>query len=279
MGRLPADPTGDDDRRQACRTEASASRCALEPEFYLLLHRDENSGRVRSRQLLPDVQSGWLGQAEQVFVDASSTSWRAMGVAGCRSSARNTGPGQYEMSVQSWRRRSKRSIDYFSLKDAVRRSPPSTAMSPRFMPKPLCRLGRISLHVHLSLWDAAGERDLTASDQDEISLSNVGSGFWAGCSTHATALDRCSARRRSTAISGCNPAPGHRPTPTGATATARAWSGFPGVGTRRHLEFRSPDNTAQPYLLLTRRCSRAGLDGIRRQLDPRPAVPRRCRPS
>ena len=44
---------------------------------------------------------------------------------------------------------------------------------------------------------------------------------------------------------------------------------IPGVGKRRHLEFRSPDNSAQPYLLLAGLLG-AGADGIRRQLAPPP---------
>ena len=44
---------------------------------------------------------------------------------------------------------------------------------------------------------------------------------------------------------------------------------IPGVGKRRHLEFRSPDNSAQPYLLLAGLLA-AGADGIRRQLEPPP---------
>jgi glutamine synthetase len=44
----------------------------------------------------------------------------------------------------------------------------------------------------------------------------------------------------------------------------------PGVGSRRRIEFRSSDNTAQPYLLMCALLA-AGLDGIKRQLDPGPA--------
>jgi glutamine synthetase len=42
---------------------------------------------------------------------------------------------------------------------------------------------------------------------------------------------------------------------------------IPGVGKRRHLEFRSPDNSAQAYLLVTGLLA-AGLDGIRNKIAP-----------
>jgi glutamine synthetase len=44
----------------------------------------------------------------------------------------------------------------------------------------------------------------------------------------------------------------------------------PGPGSRRRIEFRSSDNTAQPYLLMCALLA-AGLDGIMRQIDPGPA--------
>jgi glutamine synthetase len=41
----------------------------------------------------------------------------------------------------------------------------------------------------------------------------------------------------------------------------------PGVGDRRHIEYRSPDNAAQPYLLLCALLA-AGMDGITNRIDP-----------
>ena len=43
----------------------------------------------------------------------------------------------------------------------------------------------------------------------------------------------------------------------------------PGAGRRRHIEYRSGDNTCQPYLFLAGLLA-AGLDGIRKQADPGP---------
>jgi glutamine synthetase len=43
----------------------------------------------------------------------------------------------------------------------------------------------------------------------------------------------------------------------------------PGTGSRRRIEFRSSDNTTQPYLLMCALLA-AGLDGIKRQIDPGP---------
>ena len=44
---------------------------------------------------------------------------------------------------------------------------------------------------------------------------------------------------------------------------------IPGVGKRRHIEYRSGDNSCNPALYLTGLLA-AGLDGIRRKIDPGP---------
>jgi glutamine synthetase len=46
---------------------------------------------------------------------------------------------------------------------------------------------------------------------------------------------------------------------------------IPSQGRRRHLEFRSGDNAANPFNFLTAALA-AGLDGIQHQIEPPPAV-------
>jgi glutamine synthetase len=256
------------------RTRLDAANCdlhslgysvqaALEPEFYLLTRNERgeydpvNAARMFS-------QAGLA--VEHEFVDRVIGELRAMGVTVAQL-GKEYGPGQYEMSVRH--ADPIRAVDdYFSLKEAVRDLARQQGSTATFMPKPYAHWPGNSLHVHLSLWDAAGERDITASDQDETSLSPEGSWFLGGIMAHLDALTGL----------GSPTINSYKRLLPGSWAPANTYWGYgnrsgvvriPGVGARRHLEFRSPDNSAQPYLLLAG-LRAAGADGIRNQITPPP---------
>jgi glutamine synthetase len=137
------------------------------------------------------------------------------------------------------------------------------------MPKPYEHFAGNSLHVHMSLWNREGTAELTRSGADDISLSQTAMWFMGGLLAHAPAL---------TAI-GSPTVNSYKRLLPGSWAPANTYWGrgnrsgvirIPGVGSRRRIEYRSPDNTAQPYLLLCALLA-AGLDGIKRQIDPGPA--------
>ena len=252
-------------RSTSCGTLGYSVQVALEPEFYLLHALAENGtdyAPVNSTRMFS--QAGLA--TERVFVERVVDELRAMGVTVAQL-GKEYGPGQYEMSVRH--ADPIRAVDdYFSLKDAVRDLARELGYVATFMPKPYSHWPGCSLHVHLSLWDEAGERDLTASDRDEVSLSDVGSWFLGGILAHADALTGL----------GSPIVNSYKRLQPGSWAPANTYWGYgnrsgvvriPGVGKRRHLEFRSPDNSAQPYLLLAGLLG-AGADGIRRQLVPPP---------
>jgi glutamine synthetase len=236
---------------------------ALEPEFYLLRPGDGgdyepvNTTRMFTRAGLA---------AERVFINRVVDELRSMGVTVAQL-GKEYGPGQYEMSVHH--ADPIRAVDdYFALKDAVRDLARDQGYVATFMPKPYAHWAGSSLHVHLSIWDADGQQDLTASNQDEVSLSDVGSWFLGGILEHLDALTGL----------GSPTVNSYKRLQPGSWAPANTYWGYgnrsgvvriPGVGKRRHLEFRSPDNSAQPYLLLAGLLG-AGADGIRRRLTPPP---------
>jgi glutamine synthetase len=238
-------------------------RVALEPEFYLLRPGDGgdyqpvNTTRMFTRAGLA---------AERVFIERVVAELRSMGVTVAQL-GKEYGPGQYEMSVHH--ADPIRAVDdYFALKDAVRDLARDQGYVATFMPKPYAHWAGNSLHVHLSIWDADGRQDLTASDQDEVSLSDVGSWFLGGILEHLDALTGL----------GSPTVNSYKRLQPGSWAPANTYWGYgnrsgvvriPGVGKRRHLEVRSPDNSAQPYLLLAGLLG-AGADGIRRQVTPPP---------
>ncbi|MEM9475292.1 MAG: type III glutamate--ammonia ligase [Pseudomonadota bacterium] len=137
-----------------------------------------------------------------------------------------------------------------------------------FMPKPLERLTGNGCHVHVSVWDQAGNNAF-ADDSHDMGLSADGHHFLGGIMQHATAL---------TAIT--NPtvnsykrinAPVTR---SGATWSPKTvtWTGnnrthmvrVPGPG---RFELRLPDGAANPYLLQSAIIA-AGLSGLESQADP-----------
>ena len=238
---------------------------ALEPEFYLLQALAGNGADYAPTNTTRMFSQAGLA-TEQVFVERLVDELRAMGVTVAQI-GKEYGPGQYEMSIRH--ADPIRAVDeYFSLKDAVRDLARDQGYVATFMPKPYSHWPGCSLHVHLSLWDEAGEQDLTASDQDEISLSDVGSWFLGGILEHVNALTGL----------GSPTVNSYKRLQPGTWAPANTYWGYgnrsgvvriPGVGKRRHLEFRSPDNSAQPYLLLAGLLG-AGAHGIQRQLAPPP---------
>jgi glutamine synthetase len=241
------------------------AQVALEPEFYLLRALEGNGADYAPTNTTRMFSQTGLA-TERIFVERVVDELRAMGVTVAQL-GKEYGPGQYEMSVHH--ADPIRAVDdYFSLKDAVRDLAREQGYVATFMPKPYSHWAGCSLHVHLSLWDAAGERDLTASERDDVSLSEVGSRFLGGILDHVDALTGL----------GSPTVNSYKRLQPGTWAPANTYWGYgnrsgvvriPGVGKRRHLEFRSPDNSAQPYLLLAGLLA-AGADGIRRRLTPPP---------
>jgi glutamine synthetase len=245
------------------RSEGISIQAALEPEFYLLT-RDEHG------ELSPATTARGFSEAglasEQPFVRRVVDDLGAMGIPVAQL-GKEFGPGQYEMTVRHTAPIA--AVDrYCALKQVVRDAARANGQIASFMPKIFASWAGCSLHVHLSLWDAAGERDLTLSDRDEISLSEVGTWFMGGLLAHVAALTGL----------GSPTVNSYKRLLPGSWAPANTYWGYgnrsavirvPGVGKRRHIEFRSGDNSCQPALFLTGLLG-AGLGGIRRQTDPGP---------
>ncbi len=241
--------------------EGYSVQVALEPEFYLLTRSGDgdylpvNRTRMFSQRGLAE---------EQTVIAAVIDELRGMGIEVAQL-GKEYGPGQYEMSVNHGD--PLRAVDdYFSLKEAVRDIARNSGYVATFMPKPYAHFAGCSLHVHLSLWDAAGKTDLTPGNRDQTSLSELGGYFLGGVLAHVDALTGL----------GSPTVNSYKRLLPGSWAPANTYWGYgnrsgvvriPGVGKRRHLEFRSPDNTAQPYLLLTGLLA-AGLDGIKHKIAP-----------
>jgi glutamine synthetase len=140
-----------------------------------------------------------------------------------------------------------------------------------FMPKPFKDRTGTGMHMHLSLWDAAGSTPLfpDAADQRKLGLSALAYQFTAGVLAHAPGL---------TAVT-CPTVNSYKRVSAGAPASGAAWApAFVTYGGNNRtqmirvpdgnrIEIRVVDGLANPYLALTGLLA-AGLDGVDRGLDP-----------
>lgn len=238
-------------------------QAALEPEFYLL-------ERTGSAEVAPinDTRMftlAGLQEADRFCADVVAE-LESMGVP-VGQLGKEYGPGQYEMSTVHGT--PLQALDrYWALKMTVRDLARANGWIASFMPKIYSTWAGNSLHVHLSVWDAAGTSDLTLGSDDQTGLSDLGRWFLGGLLAHAPALTGL----------GSPTVNSYKRLLPGSWAPANIYWGFgnrsgvariPGVGDRRHIEYRSGDNSCNPALFLAGLLA-AGLDGIRRQTDPGP---------
>ena len=138
-----------------------------------------------------------------------------------------------------------------------------------FMPKPFSHLSGNGCHIHVSLWDGRGERNLFEDQAGELGLSQAAYEFIAGLLHNAEAV--CALTNPTVnsfkRIHGV-------PTTSGATWSPNTIS-YAG-NNRTHMiripdagrfELRLPDGASNPYLLQAMVIA-AGLDGLAQHRDP-----------
>ena len=138
-----------------------------------------------------------------------------------------------------------------------------------FMPKPFAERSGSGLHMHMSAGKAMGQNAFEdAKDPRGLGLSTIAYQFLGGLVAHAKALTAIAAPSVNSykrlvsrgSRSGATWAPVHI-----AYGNNNRTAFVRGPGGR--LELRVPDSAANPYLLIAA-IVYAGLDGIRRKLDP-----------
>lgn len=245
----------------AIAAEGYSIMAALEPEFYLLQPGDDGDYVPVNRTRMFTVDG--LVEANQFCTDVVSE-LETMGVP-VGQLGKEYGPGQYEMSVKHGS--PMEAIDrYLALKGAVRDLARANGWVATFMPKVYANWAGNSLHVHLSIWNADGTTHLTPNAERNEGLSELGRWFLGGLLAHAPALTGL----------GSPTVNSYKRLLPGSWAPANIYWGYgnrsgvariPGVGNRRHIEYRSGDNSCNPSLFLTGLLA-AGLDGIRNRIDP-----------
>ncbi len=139
-----------------------------------------------------------------------------------------------------------------------------------FMPKPKSDVDGSGMHVNMSLWDAEG-RDVFYDEEAPYKLSGTARQFMAGILSHIraiTALTNPLVNSYKRLVPGFE-APVYA---TWSAETVFALLRVPAVmGSHAKLELRSPDPTANPYLVFAA-CLAAGLEGIEKELELCPSV-------
>ena len=174
------------------------------------------------------------------------------------------GQGEIDMRFQPLLKMADQMMIY---KYVVKNEAAKAGKTATFMPKPIFEENGSGMHVHQSLWKDG--QPLMYGETGYAHLSELARHYVAGLLTHAPAL-----------LAFCAPTtnsyrrlvPGYE-APINLVYSARNRSAcvripmYHEAPKTKRIEFRSPDPTANPYLAFTALVL-AGLDGIRRQLDP-----------
>lgn len=183
------------------------------------------------------------------------------------------GPGQHELPIRhAFGLRAADNQIY--LRETVRNVAHQHGMVASFAPKPMPEQAGNSAHIHWSIWDMEGKRNLLYDPTNKYGLSQLGYRFIGGVLAHLpgllalTAPSYNSYRRLqphfwSSAYTSWGP--------DNREATVRIASPLWGHEAQSiNLEFKASDPSNNPYLALGGLIA-AGLDGVVRQLDPGPA--------
>ena len=163
---------------------------------------------------------------------------------------------------------------YFRYKQAFRIVAREHGMVGSFMPKPFADGVGAGLHVHVSCRAPAGD-DLFGGGREGVELTDTGRWFLGGLLRHAPALVAIGSptvnsykRLRAGTWAPTHIAYGAGNRSAMIRIIQRRTNQSGGV---RRLEVRSPDGTCNPYLVAAAILA-AGLDGVRRELDPGPST-------
>lgn len=262
-------------RRQVERVTDAGYRPmgASELEYYLFRETYDSARAKRFDGLEP---FGWYiedyhmlqGTKEEVYHGALRRHLEASGIP-VESSKGEWGPGQHELNI--------RYCDVLEMADrhalykqAAKEIALTRGLAVTFMAKWRADLAGSSMHLHLSLWDGKGKKPLFPGKKrlGELRVADEFRWFLGGWLEHARAI-----------------APFYAPYPTSYkrfvfqswAPTNIAWSldnrtsGFRvlGEGPALRIECRIPGADANPYLAFAASLA-AGLDGIRRRVEPPP---------
>lgn len=236
-----------------------SAQAAFEPEFTLYMKQPDGGYKPIDQFAMYsvdriDAHADLLGR-----IDAALT---AQGIRVIQIGT-EYGAGQLEINLHH-EPPMKAADDLVTFRETVKAIARDAGVVASFMPKPFASAAGNGVHVHLSLWGANGNEGKSEGN-GPLGLSQELAQFMAGVLAHAPALCGVSAPTVNSykRLLPGSWAPGHIAWGSGNRA---ALVRVPG-SSRRRIEFRAGDHTANPYLFLAAIIT-AGIDGLDRQLDP-----------
>jgi glutamine synthetase len=240
------------------------------PELEFCLSRRDEAGRVQ-----PHDRGSYFDLASDRAAPVRHEMVRALTKLGIRVEAAHheIAGGQHEIDFAPCD--ALRAADQaITCKYSVRAIAEQHGLLATFMPKPMENVIGSGMHVHQSLFELDGRRNLFSDADDDYGLSPLARAFIAGQLAHARALCAVVAplvNSYQRLIPGFE-APVHI---TWAHLNREALVRVPKIGPTQpaatRLELRSPDSSCNPYLAFAAMLA-AGLDGIRRSLTLPPPV-------
>ncbi len=240
-------------------------RAAMESEWYLT--RRDGDKYVPVEESLDNSSIG-ITFVQEVVADIIAA-LEAQGI-GIEQYHPEVGHGQHELSI-SHSDGLRAADNYLIYRETVRNVAYRHNLYASFAPKPFPQQAGSGCHIHLSLWDEAGERNLLFDRSGADNLSDLAYRFIGGLLEHLPGLTAlcCPSMNSYRRLS-----PGSWSTayicygPDNREAALRIPSPFRNAEmASTNLEFRPADSSSNPYLALGGILA-AGLDGVARDLKP-----------
>ena len=138
-----------------------------------------------------------------------------------------------------------------------------------FMPKPFSNLTGNGCHMHVSVWDKGGKKNLFSDSKGELGISKLGYQFLGGIMAHAQAL--CAITNPTVnsykRINAPRTTSGATWSPSSITYGGNNRTHMVRIPDAGRFEFRLADGAANPYLMPAAVLA-AGMDGIAKKTDP-----------
>lgn len=268
------DPFGGDPRQVLKRVMAEAEAVGLvyntgpELEFFLF-HRDENGNGIPK---LHD-SGGYFDQSTDRAIEVRKYMANALKALGIRveASHHEVAPGQHEIDFE-YANALRTADNAVTFKYALKAVAAQFGLHATFMPKPVAGINGSGMHVHQSLISKETGGNAFADPEGRYGLSELALHFAAGQLAHARGM--C-AVLSPLVNSYKRLVPGYEApvyiswARINRSALIRVPQVSPAKRERTRLELRCPDPSCNPYLAFAVMLA-AGLDGIRRKLEPPP---------
>jgi glutamine synthetase len=243
-------------------------QASFENEYYLARWEDGRFVPYDAPEHAPVYSSIGHDLADQLTVDTVDA-LEAQGIT-VEQAINEYGPGQREIAVR-YTDALGAADQQMKFRDTVRGVALQHGLYASFAPKPYPDAIGSGAHVHFSLWDTDGQRNLLYDPAADRGMSRLGRQFIAGVAEHLPALVALTAPSWNSY---------RRLQPSAWASATTAW-GFDNKEAalrvaspfyRReeqsyNIEFKSCDASANPYLALGALIA-AGVDGVARELDP-----------